>query len=108
MQECNAKCRYVKKLACKGTLRQVLYLLRPFPFYDPILPPPPYTLFMCMQYTCTYLHREGLGGRANRREKVRGAMLHKAGQNTIMTDCISSPKTLLKTSKDDIYGLVLL
>ncbi len=26
LKECNAKCRYLKKLTCKGTLRQVFFL----------------------------------------------------------------------------------
>ncbi len=58
--ESNAKCRYLKKLTCKGTLRQVFFLL-----YDPILRPF-YTLYACIQYT--YSHREGGGGRANQRK----------------------------------------
>jgi hypothetical protein len=39
--ECNAKCRYLTKFTCKGTLPQVFYLSGgPLPSYDPILPPP--------------------------------------------------------------------
>ncbi len=56
-------------------------------------------------YTCTvysaYSHREGRGVEQTR-EKVRGAIVHKAGRNTDMTDCISSPETVLNTSKDNI------
>jgi hypothetical protein len=62
--ESNAKCRYVKKLICKGTLRQVFYLSEASFSYDPILPPPPYTLYTCIQYT---IHT-GKVGRANQRE----------------------------------------
>jgi hypothetical protein len=32
----------------------------------------------------------GRGGRKLTSEKVRGAMVHKAGGNTNMTDCIST------------------
>jgi hypothetical protein len=61
--ESNAKCRYLKKLTYKGTLRQVFYLSE--------APSPP-TRFLApldcykipAQYT--YSHREG--GRANQRE----------------------------------------
>jgi hypothetical protein len=33
--ESNAKCRYLKKLTCKGTLRKVFYLSEALPSYDP-------------------------------------------------------------------------
>ncbi len=58
--EGNAKCRrHLKKLTCKGTLRQVFICLRPrFPQTPPL---PPYTLYnivytYIIQYT--YSHRE--------------------------------------------------
>jgi hypothetical protein len=45
----------------------VLSVGGPLPSYDPILAPPPYTLYTCIQYT--YLHRErGEGGGGNQRE----------------------------------------
>jgi hypothetical protein len=60
--ESNAKCRYLKKLTCKGTLRQVFYLAEaPSPPMNPYTPPP-YTL-------SPYSHREGGGGELTR-EKV--------------------------------------
>jgi hypothetical protein len=83
----NAKCRYLKKLAWKGTLRQVIYLSDcPLPSYDLILPPPLHTVYVytstLVQYT--YSHRERVGwggGRATvTREKVRGAIVYKAGR----------------------------
>jgi hypothetical protein len=38
--ECNAKCRYLKKLTCKGTLRHVFYLSEaPSPPMTPYSPP---------------------------------------------------------------------
>ncbi len=51
----NAKCHHLKKLTCKGTLRQVLICLRPRTQY-----PLPYTLYTCIQYT--YSCREGREG----------------------------------------------
>jgi hypothetical protein len=76
LTESNAKCRYLKILTCKGTLRQMFYLSEaPHPSYKPILPPL-YTLYMCIQYTNS--HREG-GGKLTR-EKVRVAIVHKAGR----------------------------
>jgi hypothetical protein len=47
------------------------------PFMTPYAPPPPNTLYMCILYT--YPHREGGGGRKLNKEKVRGAIVHKAG-----------------------------
>jgi hypothetical protein len=39
--ERNAKCRYLKKLTCKGTLRQLIYLSEaPSPPTTPYSPPP--------------------------------------------------------------------
>ncbi len=59
--ESNAKCRYLKKLTCKRTLRQVFYLSEAsLSSNDPILSPPPYTLYTYILYT--YSHREGGGG----------------------------------------------
>ncbi len=55
--ECTAKCRYLKKLTSKETLRQVFYLSEaPSPHVTPYSPPP-YTLYTCIQYT--YSHRVG-------------------------------------------------
>jgi hypothetical protein len=59
----NAKCRHLKKLTCKETLRQAFICLRPRNTY------PPNTLYTCIQYT--YLHREGggvIGGELNERK----------------------------------------
>jgi hypothetical protein len=55
----------------------VLSVCGPFPFYDPILHPPPHTVYV---YT-VYLFTQGRGGgRELTREKVRGAIVHKAGR----------------------------
>ncbi len=49
--ECKAKCSYLKKLTCKGTLRQVLYLSEaPSPPITPYSPPKQHTiLYMCRE-----------------------------------------------------------
>ncbi len=49
--EGNAKCRHLKKLTYKGTLRQVFICWGPEPHT-----PPSFTLYTCIQYT--YSHRE--------------------------------------------------
>jgi hypothetical protein len=75
--ECNAKCRYLKRLTCRGTLRQVFYLSEtPTPPMTPYSPPPLHTIYVYTVY-CTYTHRRGRGGEQTR-EKVRGAIVHKA------------------------------
>jgi hypothetical protein len=55
-------------LTCKGTLRQVFYLLGPLPSYDPLLTPLTYSFYAY----AVYLFTQGLGGgggeRANQRE----------------------------------------
>jgi hypothetical protein len=64
--ESNATCRYLKQLTCKGTLRQVFE--GPLPSYDPILPPPPYTLYTQNAYTVYLFTQEKGGGGANQNE----------------------------------------
>jgi hypothetical protein len=73
--ECNAKCRYLKKLTCTGILGQVFYLSEPLLSYGPVLPP--YTLYTCIQYSM--LIHTGKEGEITK-EKIRGPMAHKAGQ----------------------------
>ncbi len=52
--ECNAKCRYLKKLTFKGTLRQVFYLSEaPSPPIGPHTPPPLQTLYVYTVYLFT-------------------------------------------------------
>jgi hypothetical protein len=87
------------KLTYKGTLRQIFYLSEtPLPFYDPILlPPPPYTLYTCIQYIVLIHTGKGVrGGGELTREKVRGAKVHKAGQkyqhDCLYLQCINSIK----------------
>jgi hypothetical protein len=89
-------------MTCKGTLRQVFYIcLRPLPSNDTI-PLPPYTLYKCIQFT--YSLREGRegSGRKLTREKVSGAMVHKAGRkyqhNCLYLQSINS----IDNRKDDI------
>jgi hypothetical protein len=56
--ECNAKCRYLKKLTGKGTLRQVFYLSEaPSPPITPYFLP----LTYCLLYVYCYSHRDGEG-----------------------------------------------
>ncbi len=103
-----AKCRHLKKLTCKGTLRQVFICLRFSPLRvflgwssnlvgsqsDQIqsvklmqnmlsnrtpYPPPPHT--HCMRiYGTVYLFTQerGEGGESWTREKIRGATVHRA------------------------------
>jgi hypothetical protein len=63
-----------KELTSKGTLRLEFYLSEAPPPYVTILHTPLTHLYTCMQYT--YSHREG-GGKLTR-DKVRGAIVHKA------------------------------
>ncbi len=79
--ESNAICRYLKKLASKGTLRQAFYMSEaPAPLMTPYSLPP-YTMYTCIQHI--YSHRERGGGRANQ----RGALVHKAGRK-YQHDCL--------------------
>jgi hypothetical protein len=61
--ECNAKCCYIKKLTCKGTLRQVFYLSEaPSPAMTLPYTPPPLTHCIGVYTQYTYSHKEGGGG----------------------------------------------
>ncbi len=76
MIECNAKCRYLKKLIWKGASRGMFYLSEAPSLLWPHTPPSPYTLYTCVQYS--YTHMEG--GELTR-EKARGtAIVHGAGR----------------------------
>ncbi len=77
--EGNAKCRQLKKLTCKRTLRQVFICLWPRTQYTP----PSYTLYTCIQYN--YSHGEGEeGGRVEpERRKYR---LQSWVENNKMTE----------------------
>jgi hypothetical protein len=57
--ECSAKCRYPKKMTCKGTLRQV-FSLSDLPSYDAFFPLP---FTYCIRvHNYSYSHREWGGG----------------------------------------------
>ncbi len=75
--ECNAKCRYLKKLTCRGTLGQVFYLSE-----APSLPMTPYSPLTRIHVENVYLFTQVRWGRGVEltREKVRGAIIHKAGR----------------------------
>ncbi len=78
--ECNDKCRYPKKLTCKGTLRQVLYLSEAPS--RPIMTPPHPPLTHCIRVQRIFIHtgKGERGGGELTREKVVGAKVHKAGR----------------------------
>ncbi len=77
--EGNAKCRHLKKLSCKGTLRQVFICRRPRTTY----PPPAqctHTVYVYKVDLFTQGRGEGgEGGESWTREKERGATVHKVG-----------------------------
>ncbi len=67
-----------KKSTCRGTLRQVSYLSEaPSPPMTPYSPP--YTLYTCKQNTYSLKEGGGMGVELTR-EKVRVAIIHKAGR----------------------------
>ncbi len=80
MKTPNPKCGLFLKIDQDRYLAAVVYLSEaPFP-PDPILPPN--TLYTCVHCT-VYLFTQGRGGEPTwelTKEKVRGAMLHKAGR----------------------------
>jgi hypothetical protein len=81
--EGNAKCRHLRKLTCKGTLRQGVFIC---PKAQNPIPYLPNTLFACILYT--YSHREE--GGVEQREGERCSSSQSWVENTNMTDCISS------------------
>ncbi len=58
-------------------------------------PPPPYALYTCILYT--YSHREG--GEMKKRKGYRGNSSQSWVENTNMTDCIFSLRTLINTCR---------
>ncbi len=71
-KDTNAKCHHLRKFSAG------VYLSEPPPLLRPRSPPPPYTLYTCIQYT--YSHRErGEVGEITR-EKDTGSTVHKAGR----------------------------
>jgi hypothetical protein len=74
-----------KKIDMKGTLRQVFICLCA---QNPIRPYR-YTLYTCIQNSCSYMEGGG-GGGMNQREGERGNSSQKWVENTNVTDCIFS------------------
>ncbi len=78
--EGSAKCRHLKKLTCKGTLRQVftVYISEA---QNPIPPPPLLRTVYKRVYNTVYLftHGKGEGGRELRQREDKRATVHKAG-----------------------------
>ncbi len=73
--ECNAKCRYLNKLTSKGTFQQVFFLSEARS--PPMIPySPPHAVYV---YTVHLFTHGSVGGELTK-EKVRGAIVHKAGR----------------------------
>jgi hypothetical protein len=73
LKEGNSKCRHLKKLSCKGTLRQVFICLRPRTPY----PPPVHTVKV---YTVYFFAQERGGGRTEPERRREGQQFTKLGQ----------------------------
>ncbi len=71
---------HLKKLTCKGTLRQVFICLRPEPHTRP-----PYTMYMCIQ---VYLFTQGRGGGGDMSQRERERGNSSQIPPWLMTDCI--------------------
>ncbi len=79
--ESKAQCRYLKKLTCKGTLRQVFYLCEPPPLLWPRTPRP-------HPLHTVYVYKEIV------------QLFTKPVENTDMTDCTYLQSiTSINTSK---------
>ncbi len=85
LTEGNSKCCHLKKLTCKGTLRQVFICLRPRTRYPPRL----HTIYVYTVHLFTQ-ERAGWGGELNQREGSRGNKVTMVGRIYQHTDCISA------------------
>jgi hypothetical protein len=68
--------------------------------YNTTQHPPPPTATHCLYILYVYFGKRGGVGEV--REKVEWQQFTRGVENINITDCISSLKTLLNTSKDDI------
>jgi hypothetical protein len=90
--EGNAKCRHLKKMTYKGTLRQVFICLRAkTPYTTPL-----HTVYVHTVYLFTQGGVKG-GGELNQREGEKGNRIQSWVENTNITDCISSQLTMINT-----------
>jgi hypothetical protein len=106
-----AKCRHLKKLTCKGTLRQVFICLRSSGPY-----PPPLTQCIRVYSVSLYVFLQRKGGGCWTREKVKGATVYKAESKIptwlTISPLLQSPFTDQFLLNDDnllwcLYGLLV-
>jgi hypothetical protein len=90
-----AKCRHLKKFACKGTLRQVFICLSPLPSMTPY--PPLHTV---LRVYCKLIPTgKAGGGRDEPERRLEEQQFTPWVENTNMADCISSLLTLINTCR---------
>ena len=98
--EGNAKCRHLKKVTSKGTLRQVFICLRPRTAY----PPSPLHTVYCTRTVHLFTQGRGEGRELNQREGERGNRGEYRSQswvdNTNMTECTQETGYLQSINSD--------
>jgi hypothetical protein len=72
LAEGHVKCRHLKNVTFKGTLRQVFICFEPRTPY----PPPPYTVYVY----AVYLFTQGRDGRVESVKRLEGQQFTKLGQ----------------------------
>jgi hypothetical protein len=76
--DAKGKCGHLKKLTCKGTLRQVFICLRPDPLLWPLTPA--YTLPVYVYAVYLFTQGRGEGGRVESERRLEGQQFTKLGQ----------------------------